>query len=116
MLISKLKEKNIPFISAMGAALKTDPSLIKITTMNKTINCPLACFVRKRLRRQNVPLNFKVVYSSEVIAPDMHLDPPTENQTGSGRQRHKMGSLPTITGIFGLLCAQEAISFLTQKN
>ena len=50
-LIEYLLQQQIPFISSMGAALKTDPSAIRLQTLNQTKNCPLARFIRKRLKR-----------------------------------------------------------------
>ena len=110
-LIETLQSNHIPFVSSMGAALKTKPELIKITKMNKTKNCPLAAFVRKYLRRRNVPLDFWVVASEELTQDKSKLHLPDEVPS-SGRVRHEMGSYPTMTGIFGLLCAQKVFDEL----
>ena len=56
-LIQTLTERNIPFISSMGAALKTDPSKIKIGSLSNSKNCSLAKFVRKRLRKRNIDIS-----------------------------------------------------------
>ena len=56
-LIETLVKNNIPFVSCMGAALKTDISRLKVSSMKKTIQCPLAAFVRKRLRRRQIDLS-----------------------------------------------------------
>ena len=110
-LIEALKKADIPFISSMGAALKTKPELIQITKMNKTKNCPLAAFVRKYLRRRNISLDFWVVASPELTQDKSKLHLPDE-MPKSGRVRHEMGSFPTITGIFGLMCAQKVFDEL----
>ena len=115
-LIEALVKNYIPFVSSMGAALKTDPTKIQIVKMKKTINCPLAFFVRKRLRRRNVDLDFPVVYSPELTQDKSKLQLPEENHQSSGRVRHEMGSFPTITGIFGLMCAHVAIQNLMKEN
>ncbi len=103
-LIQYLQEHHIPFISSMGAALRTDVSKVETTRCKKTKNCPLAFFIRKRLRKRGVSLDFPVVYSSEL--PDKaHLAEGIDEHQQGGRIRHQMGSLPTLTGIFGLMCA-----------
>ncbi len=109
-LIEVLQKKGIAFISSMGAALKTDPSKIRLQTLDKTRNCPLAKFIRKRLKRRGCELGkIMCVSSDEVVSvPESALfmeDKPSEG----GRCRHTMGSLPTVTAIFGLTIANEAI-------
>lgn len=116
ILIEQLMARGIPFISSMGAALKTDASKIAIVPMKKTIHCPLAFFVRKRLRKRGVDLTFPVVYSCEDVSQKLHLEMPNTPENETGRVRHNMGSLPTITGIFGLLCANYAIEYLREHK
>ena len=110
-LIEALQKNHIPFVSSMGAALKTKAEQIKVTKMNKTKNCPLAAFVRKYLRRRDIPLDFWVVASEELTQDKSKLHLPDEVPE-SGRIRHEMGSFPTITGIFGLMCAQKTFDEL----
>ena len=112
-LIETLVKNNIPFVSCMGAALKTKANLIQVEKMKNTRNDPLAGFIRKYLRRRGVPLDFKVVYSPELTKDKSKLAMP-ESAPEKGRVRHQMGSLPTITGIFGLTCAQVALDYLIQ--
>ena len=116
ILIEQLMTRGIPFISSMGAALKTDATKIAIVPMKKTIHCPLAFFVRKRLRKRGVELTFPVVYSCEDVSQKLHLEMPDAPENETGRVRHNMGSLPTITGIFGLLCANYAIEYLREHK
>ena len=118
-LIEELWRRQIPFISAMGAALKQDSSKIVYGRLSNTKNCALAKFVRKRLKRRNVDLSqIWCVSSTEQAAyPDSALfmdeDSAAPLNTG-GRPRHTMGSLPTITAIFGLTAANEAIKRITE--
>ena len=115
ILIEALVQRNIPFISAMGAALKTDLSRVRVSPMKKTIQCPLASFVRKRLRRRGVDMNFPVVWSDECVADKKHLGSIEESADGKS-SRHTMGSLMTMTGVFGLMCAHEALLYLTKNK
>lgn len=112
LFLEELIKRKIPFISAMGAALKTDLSRIKVTSFHKTIECPLAAFVRQRLRRRGISLKFPVVFSDECVSDKKALAPQKDSKSG----RRAMGSLVTMTGIFGLTCAHEAILFLANKE
>ena len=88
-------KKQIPWISSMGAALKTDISQIKISTISRTSVCPLASRIRHLIREINLP-DFPVVYS-------------TEKPTKVHGHAKNMGSNVTVTGTFGLILANWAI-------
>ena len=113
-LIQSLCERNIPFISSMGAALKTDPSKIRFGKLSASKNCSLAKFVRKRLRKRGIDISkINCVWSEEqsILSPEA-LQEDFESST-TGRIRHSLGSLPTITAIFGLTIANEVILLLS---
>ncbi len=114
-LIAALQQSGIPFISSMGAAMRTDPAQVHITTCQKTINCPLAFFIRRRLRRRGVALNFPVVYSKELGYVDCFAEPDEISDDGT-RNRNQLGSLSTITGIFGFMCANYVIMRLIEES
>ena len=99
--IQYLQEKHIPFISSMGAARKTQPDKVRIVSMSKTAYCPLASALRKRLRAQNVSLDFLCVCSME----------PAQQKNST-----TLGSLVTVTGVFGLMAASEAIAYLLNRK
>ena len=114
-LIEALVKAGIPFVSSMGAAMKTHPELVRVAEMKDSYQCPLAAFIRKRLRRRKVALDFPVIYSPE--KPDKaHLRMPDSAGQKSGRLRHEMGSLPTLTGIFGLTAAQVALDYFIKDS
>ena len=92
-------DKNIPFISSMGAARKTDITKIKIDKISKTTVCPLASKIRRIVRDVNMN-DFPVVYSVENAAP----------QISGGRE---FGSVVTVTGTFGLMLADFVIKKLS---
>lgn len=64
-LIKATIKLDIPIIASMGFANKLHPELIEIATLDRTSVCPLAKTMRKRLKEENVTLNFPVVYSKE---------------------------------------------------
>ena len=88
-------ERNIPFISSMGAARKTDPLQIKIAKISETKVCPLAARIRKLVKEKQMP-DFAVVYSTE--SPNRNVE---ANRT--------FGSVITVTGVFGLVLANYVI-------
>lgn len=109
--------RGVTTLSSMGAALRTDPSLIRIDDISKTKNCPLARRVRKRLRSNNIEKGITCVYSLENVSFEYQAPELCETvlpQADRGRERRTLGSLPTLTGIFGLLLANETILRLTK--
>ena len=65
-LIKFAKEHNIKIISSMGMGNRLKPQNIKISSLNKTINDPLAKKLRNILRKENINLNIPVVFSEEL--------------------------------------------------
>ena len=113
-LLAECYRRKIPVISSMGAATRTDPALIKTGDLLDTHGCPLATSIRRRLRKAGVGRGITCVYSSERTIPSrrgIELDEGDEYRRG--RPRRKLGSLSTITGIFGLIAAHKAIELLT---
>lgn len=117
-LIQALAEKEIPFVSSMGAALKSDPSCIKLGALSGTKNCGLAKFIRKRLKKRGLDISkIKCVSSDEQVdLPETAIVANEEDCQESGRVRNTLGSLPTITAIFGLTIANEVIRQLSRKQ
>lgn len=93
LLIEKALESGRPFFSSMGAALKVDPTQVRVCDFWHVEGDPLARSLRKQLRRQGrVPERpFLAVCSAEL---------PRE-----GREDGVNGSLVTVTAAFGLAMA-----------
>jgi tRNA A37 threonylcarbamoyladenosine dehydratase len=108
-------EKKIPVISSMGAALRMNIFSIKAGDLFKTTGCPLARYVRSRLRRRGIKKGIFCIYSDtpvseEPIERTRILNAEQDNDRG--RQRMKLGSTPTVTGAFGLAVAHHALLYL----
>ncbi len=120
-LIAELIRRKQTAISSMGAALRVDPTKIRIGDLAEITHCPLAAFLRKRLRRREVEPHLPCVYSNEETRL-LHRDavfPPDETEIHfqeKGRRRSALGSLPTITGIFGLTIAHWVLMRLARKE
>ena len=110
---------HIRTISSMGAALRKEVKNIHIADLMDTHSCSLAKIVRKRLRRKEVERGIDAVFSTEKV--DYEYKDPTEEEDISlneqilirGRERRVLGSLPTVTGVFGLTIAHHAIEILS---
>ncbi|MDA3958323.1 tRNA threonylcarbamoyladenosine dehydratase [Oceanispirochaeta sp.] len=111
-------KKGIPIVSSMGAALHYDPFSIKRSDLMKTHTCPLARQIRKKLRRRGVGKGITCLYSTELV--DYEYREPEDEETAGrndqeldrGRTRKVLGSLPTITAIFGLQIAHTVLAKL----
>ena len=93
---------NIPFISSMGAASKIDLTKIKIAKISQTVVCPLAARIRRLIRGQELP-DFPVVFSSEMPQPVL------------GHAKN-LGSVITVTGVFGLCLANWVVQEIINKK
>lgn len=113
-LISGAVTRNIPLISSMGAALRTDPTQVRVGKFSEVFVCRLARMVRRRLNKRKIPGEFLCVYSLEPMAKCVEGKGEMSAGiiAGGGRPRTILGSLPTLTGIFGLTVANEAIRVL----
>lgn len=67
-LIQQATKTNAVFFSSMGAALKMDPTRIKVTEFWKVQGCPLAAALRNRLKKLGgTSKKFLCVYSEELL-------------------------------------------------
>ena len=91
LLILMATQTDVKLFSSMGAALKLDPTRIKVDEFWKIQGDPLARVLRKRFKRegQYPSRKFQCVYSDELIEPQ-----------GEGK-----GSIVHITAIFGFMLA-----------
>jgi TatD DNase family protein len=117
LLLETVSHRGIPVISSMGAALRQDPGSIRVGPLAQVKNCRLARYVRRGLRRRGLELGFPCIYSIEPEAVPPRSDdlPPIghdEETLSRGRARQPLGSLPTLTGIFGLIAANCAIQMI----
>lgn len=115
-LLEACHRRKIPVISSMGAALRRNILGVKAGDLFRTSGCPLAKKIRTRLRRAGIRSGIFCVYSDEPVPPADGLGDPLLNEEDDydrGRKRRKLGSLPTVTGVFGLVLAHYAIAYLS---
>lgn len=116
-LLEYCYKNNIKIISSMGAALKTDPFQIKYADLFETHHCKLAERLRGDLRSLGISKGIPCVFSEQ--SPQIKPIPlPQEEGKKYGKNGGPkiLGSTPVITGIFGILLANKAVSIITQKD
>ena len=125
LLIEMACNTKAVFFSSMGAALKMDPTRIKVAEFWKVEGCPLARALRQRFKRlkRKPARKFLCVYSDELLENKGHnascgtekcMCPKAKNGPGDAAQlNHELcsskaqinGSLMHITAIFGMTIA-----------
>jgi Dinucleotide-utilizing enzymes involved in molybdopterin and thiamine biosynthesis family 1 len=107
LLILLATRSKAKFFSSMGAALKIDPTRIRVTEFWKVEGDPLARMLRKRFKQndQYPKRKFQCVYSDELLqnkGPQPEEKEETLSQITKGQTN---GSLAHITAIFGFTLA-----------
>lgn len=107
-LIQMAYYNNQKIISSMGAGGKMDPTQLKVVDIKDTHSCPMAQYVRKRLRYMNIYKGVKCVFSTELPAKFsiMHTD-------GSKFKKSAYGTISYLPAVFGLTCASVVIREIT---
>lgn len=117
LLIDNATSSHTRFFSSMGAALKLDPTRIRVDEFRKVTGCPLARALRQRFKRRGTwpRRKFTCVYSPELIpnACAEYTDDPLET-TPLINKPHPNGSLIHITSIFGNILAGLVIEDITK--
>lgn len=115
-LIEKACREETPVISSMGTGNKLDPSMFRITVIEKTRACPLAKVMRRELRDRGIQ-GVKVLYSEEAplkpVTPDAQMEVTPD--TGVHR-RQTPGSVSFVPSVAGLMMAGEVVRDLLNMN
>ncbi len=110
-LVLQAQEAGVPIIASMGTGNKTDPSLLKVTDIYKTVTDPLAKVMRRELRKRGVK-KLKVVYSTEEpVQPD---EKAAADLISDSARRSIPGSTAFVPPAAGLLIASEIIRDITK--
>jgi tRNA threonylcarbamoyladenosine dehydratase len=107
-LIYHTLRREIPVVSSMGAGGKFDPTMIRISDISETTNCPLARILRKRLHRLGIREGFDAVYSPEAVDKN-------KIRTVEGEQNKAsiVGTISYMPAAFGIACASVVIRNLS---
>jgi tRNA A37 threonylcarbamoyladenosine dehydratase len=114
LLACKTKAK---LFSSMGAALKLDPTRIKVTEFWKVQGDPLARAIRKKFKHygQFPEKKFQVVYSDELLENRGSLSDEDETPSPFNKPQTN-GTLAHITAIFGFMLAGLVIQDATKPT
>lgn len=103
-LIKTAKEMGHKIISSMGAGGKMDPTQLKVVDISKTFNCPMAYYLRKRLKALGIYKGVKAVFSTELPLRDSIM-----RTDGSNFKKSAFGTISYIPAVFGMTCASVVI-------
>lgn len=110
LLIEMACRTHARLFSSMGAALKLDPTRVRVAEFWKVQGCPLARALRQRFKKQGrrPARKFLCVYSDEL----------QRNKAGNDADdmERANGSLMHITAIFGLTIAGLVLKELSQNS
>ena len=108
-LILGATEAGVPLVSSMGAALRLDPTKVKVTRFEKVEGDGLARALRQRFKKlERFPkAKFSCVWSTEQVHGNQTLK-------HSNTQTISKGSIMPVTATFGMCLASEAIRILTK--
>lgn len=99
-LIAGARDVSVPVVSSMGAALRTDPAKVRVSDFSKVTGDGLAKALRRRFKRLGrYPGRFRCVWSSE-----------------SPAKLPERASLMTLTAVFGMFLAAEALDILCKSK
>ncbi|MCG8698416.1 MAG: tRNA threonylcarbamoyladenosine dehydratase [Bacteroidales bacterium] len=136
-LLNTASRTNAVLFCSLGAALKIDPTKIRVGNFWKVHGCPLGSILRKRMRqRKQMPKgDFLCVYSDEVLenqgentvdcgngkclsAPEQSDDNENEDiyNEWCGKKAVTNGTSPYITAIFGFTLAGLVIKDIMEKK
>ena len=103
-LIYHSLQRKFPVVSSMGAGGKFDPTMINISDISETTDCPLARILRKRLHRLGIREGFTAVYSPESVDKSKIVATNGEQNKAS-----IVGTISYMPAAFGIACASVVI-------
>ena len=105
LLIHKATSQKVRLLSSMGAALKMDPTRIRVAEFRNVIGCRLAAALRRKFKQTGMypARKFRCVYSDELL-PNRGEDTDNSGAMTYGKIAVN-GALCHVTAIFGLMLA-----------
>lgn len=118
LLIERGTRSKGKFYSSMGAALKLDPTKIKVDEFWNVKGCPLARALRQRFKKSGryPGRKFKCVYSDELLPNRCKAGTEGEWSETARKKGAPNGTLMHITAIFGLTLAGLVIEDIVKRD
>lgn len=125
-LIQTATKTNATLFSSMGAALKLDPTRVKVADFWKVQGCPLGAALRRKLRKEGKPQKkFLAVYSDELLENKgkdiltqivgQEIDNSGMADSTLGKKGLPNGTVIFVTASFGLALASLVIKDIIAK-
>lgn len=122
-LIKTATRTNAKLFSSMGAALKMDPTRIKVAEFWKVKGCPLGAALRRKMRQGEKPAKkFLCVYSDELLENkgikyefDESKSSELLKQENPSVKAQTNGTLAHVTAVFGFTLASLVIKDICAK-
>lgn len=114
-LVAACQTMEIAVASAMGAGGLVDVTRVRISTLKKTMMCPLAREMRGELRKLGASLNYPVVFSDETPVKGLPHQ-PIDGGIPGGRPQAVNGTISYLPGLFGLMLAGHVIRELIESE
>jgi tRNA A37 threonylcarbamoyladenosine dehydratase len=127
-LIATCVREKLRCVSAMGAAARLDPTLVRVADLSETRVDPFARDLRRNLRRKHAldctkPVGIWAVYSEEIPTPPQSLAydehgfecvcPGPPNGVNDCDHKNRIeGSMMFVPSVFGMTAASVAVKLL----
>ena len=111
-LIEYAQKKNIKIISSLGMGNRLDPTMIKLVTLDKTSNDPLARVIRQQARKRGLNLKLPVVYSCET--PNVEIVEINEDGE-TMKQKHTIASAIFVPASAGLIIGSKVLKDIMEE-
>lgn len=115
-LLVAASETNATVFSSMGAALKIDPTQIRVAEFWKVRGCKLASALRQRLRKTEKPVKKIIcVYSEERLENSGFEALEHANENSSFRKAQINGTMVQVTATFGFMLSGLVVNDVLDK-
>lgn len=116
LLIHEATSRKVPLVSSMGAALKMDPTRIRVAEFRDVRGCRLAAALRRKFKHTGMypARKFRCVYSDELL-PNLGCGEDSSGAMTYGKIAVN-GALCHVTAIFGMMLAGLVISDITRRK
>lgn len=117
-LILRATATDATLYSAMGAALKIDPTAVRVAEFWQVRGCPLGAMLRKRMRKAGTlpSKKFLCVYDEQVLPNRGAQNIDSSSEPNIYHKAQTNGSLVHITAIFGMTLCGLVIQDIYKKS
>lgn len=118
-LILRASQTDATLFSSMGAALKMDPTKIRVAEFWNVRGCPLGAIIRKRMKQAGTlpAKKFLCVYDEEVLENKATPEELEDLSDGwSDKKARVNGTMVHIVSIFGMTLSGLVISDIVKNN